>query len=73
MTSSYIVIKENVCENKPGADGALTEPNVVFDDEDSSLTRSEAAWKRIFKDADLSIVKEEVQEGLPEGLFMVKR
>jgi protein N-terminal methyltransferase len=34
--------------------------------------RSSGRWIEIFKEAGLKIVKEEVQEGLPEELFTVK-
>lgn len=33
---------------------------------------SSARWVDIFKEAGLRIVREEVQEGLPEELFTVK-
>jgi len=36
------------------------------------LTRSDKAWKVIFKQAGLKLVREQVQEGLPEGLYVVK-
>ena len=36
------------------------------------LRRSDLAWKKIFKDAGLTLIKEEVQHGLPEGLYPVK-
>jgi hypothetical protein len=34
--------------------------------------RSNKMWEEIFQQAGLKIVKEEVQLGLPQGLFMVK-
>ena len=34
--------------------------------------RSDLAFKRIFEDAGLTVVHEQVQQGLPEGLFVVK-
>ena len=37
-----------------------------------NLRRSDLAWKKIFKDAGLTLIKEEVQHGLPEGLYPVK-
>ncbi|KAH8078325.1 AdoMet dependent proline di-methyltransferase-domain-containing protein [Filobasidium floriforme] len=64
---AVIVVKENVCENGP--DGTAVS---VLDEEDSSLTRSNKMWEEIFQQAGLKIVKEEVQLGLPQGLFMVK-
>jgi hypothetical protein len=34
--------------------------------------RSDKAWKAIFEKAGLTLVREQVQEGLPEGLYEVK-
>ncbi|KAI0065382.1 DUF858-domain-containing protein [Artomyces pyxidatus] len=64
---SVVVVKENVCQ--PAPDGGET---AEFDEEDSSITRSDLAWKRVFRDAGLTLVHEKVQEGLPAGLFTVK-
>jgi len=64
---SLIMVKENICSDHE--DGS---PQVVFDDEDSSLTRSDKAWKVIFKQAGLRLIREKVQDGLPQGLFVVK-
>jgi protein N-terminal methyltransferase len=44
----------------------------LFDDEDSSITRTNEELKVLFNKAGLSIVKEEVQQGLPQGLFAVR-
>lgn len=38
----------------------------------TSRHRSNKMWEEIFQQAGLKIVKEEVQLGLPQGLFMVK-
>ncbi|KIK57767.1 hypothetical protein GYMLUDRAFT_172295 [Collybiopsis luxurians FD-317 M1] len=64
---SLIVVKENVCSN--AEDGG---PRTVFDQQDSSFTRSDEAWKAAFREAGLTLVKEQVQNGLPEGLYVVK-
>ncbi|KAF8077899.1 alpha-N-methyltransferase NTM1 [Lyophyllum atratum] len=64
---SLIVVKENLCQDND--DGS---PCTVFDEQDSSLTRSDRAWKDIFDQASLRLVMEQVQEGLPEGLYIVK-
>ncbi|KAG6898375.1 hypothetical protein C0992_009050 [Termitomyces sp. T32_za158] len=64
---SVIVVKENLCKDKE--DGSAC---TVFDDQDSSLTRSDMAWKNIFKEAGLRLVMEKVQEGFPAGLYAVK-
>ncbi|KAF8651419.1 hypothetical protein AX16_004722 [Volvariella volvacea WC 439] len=64
---SLIVVKENLCVDTE--DGR---PDAVFDEQDSSLTRSDLAWKALFKQAGLTLVAEKVQEGLPAGLYTVK-
>ncbi|THH05298.1 hypothetical protein EW145_g4901 [Phellinidium pouzarii] len=62
-----IIVKENVCpELTPG------EARTVFDKSDSSLTRSDLAWKNSFMSAGLKLLKEEIQLGFPEGLYAVK-
>ncbi|KAH7914682.1 alpha-N-methyltransferase NTM1 [Hygrophoropsis aurantiaca] len=63
---SLIVVKENLCSEHGD------EPRTVFDEQDSSLTRSDKAFKKLFKDAGLSVVREQIQHGLPEGLYPVK-
>ncbi|CAK9784627.1 DUF858-domain-containing protein [Cutaneotrichosporon oleaginosum] len=62
-----IVVKENCCEDGPG--GRADE---FLDEEDSSLTRSNGKWLEVFHEAGLQVVKEEVQQGLPDELFVVK-
>ncbi|TXT10659.1 hypothetical protein VHUM_02164 [Vanrija humicola] len=62
-----IVVKENCCEDGP--DGKANE---FLDEEDSSLTRSNGKWLEVFEEAGLKVVKDEVQEGLPNELFTVK-
>ncbi|KAI6128278.1 alpha-N-methyltransferase NTM1 [Pisolithus croceorrhizus] len=63
---SLIVVKENLCTEPDGR------PRAVFDEEDSSLTRSDLAFKKIFKEAGLKVFREKVQRGLPQGLYAVK-
>lgn len=55
---AVIIVKENLCEDDP-KDGVRG--SVVFDDDDSSLTRSDKAFKYAFKEAGLTIVREEIQ------------
>ncbi|KAG1891074.1 AdoMet dependent proline di-methyltransferase-domain-containing protein [Suillus subluteus] len=62
---SLIVVKENICREQ-------SEPVTVFDEQDSSFTRSDLAFKNVFRDAGLKIIQEKIQHGLPEGLFPVK-
>ncbi|PAV23904.1 methyltransferase domain-containing [Pyrrhoderma noxium] len=62
-----IIVKENVCsESTKGV------ARKSFDKLDSSLTRSDTAWKGAFRDAGLTLIKEEVQKGFPLGLYEVK-
>ena len=37
-----------------------------------NLFRSDTAWKGAFRDAGLTLIKEEVQKGFPLGLYEVK-
>ncbi|KAI0340104.1 DUF858-domain-containing protein [Trametopsis cervina] len=64
---SVIIVKENLCSDTD--DG---EPLTIFDESDSSLTRSDLAWKKAFAQAGLTVVYEQVQQGFPDGLFEVK-
>ncbi|KAI9574232.1 alpha-N-methyltransferase NTM1 [Boletus coccyginus] len=63
--ASLIVVKENLCSEKKT-------PRTVFDEDDSSWTRSDLAFKKIFGDAGLQLVRQKVQRGLPAGLYPVK-
>ncbi|KAG1832002.1 alpha-N-methyltransferase NTM1 [Suillus variegatus] len=62
---SLIVVKENIC-------GKQNEPVTVFDEQDSTFTRSDLAFRNIFRDAGLKIIEEKIQHGLPKGLYPVK-
>ncbi|TDL24765.1 hypothetical protein BD410DRAFT_60326 [Rickenella mellea] len=62
-----IIVKENTCSEKPPGT-----PTVRFDAQDSSLTRSDNAWKAAFREAGLTLLKEETQLGLTPGLYPVK-
>ncbi|KAL0946589.1 hypothetical protein HGRIS_012790 [Hohenbuehelia grisea] len=63
---SLIIVKENLC----------SEPDAVarasYDPEDSSLTRSDALFKDLFKKAGLTLIREQIQEGFEAGLYPVK-
>ena len=60
----WIFIKENVSTDPHGED--------IFDDEDSSVTRSEDKLKMLFKEAGYAILRHEVQTGFPRGWYPVK-
>ncbi|ORZ30087.1 alpha-N-methyltransferase NTM1 [Catenaria anguillulae PL171] len=59
-----IGVKENVASGQYG--------EAEIDHQDSSMTRAEGAWRRIFKRAGLKVVKEQWQSGWPKGLYRVK-
>ncbi|KAI9275454.1 alpha-N-methyltransferase NTM1 [Phascolomyces articulosus] len=44
----------------------------IIDEEDSSVTRPNDSLKYIFNKAGLEVIKEEIQQGLPAGLFTVR-
>ncbi|TFK92092.1 DUF858-domain-containing protein [Polyporus arcularius HHB13444] len=60
-----IVVKENTCSEEGF-------PRAVFDESDSSLTRSDLAWKECFANAGLKLIYEQTQGGFPEHLYPVK-
>ncbi|KAF8477404.1 alpha-N-methyltransferase NTM1 [Kalaharituber pfeilii] len=61
---STIIVKENIASG----------PDDIYDPQDSSVTRTEAKFKKLFKEAGLVIVREEVMRGVPPklGLYKVK-
>lgn len=60
----WIVVKENISSNVEGKD--------IFDEQDSSVTRTDENWRKIFKDAGLVLLKTELQTGFPKHLFPVR-
>lgn len=65
--SGIIVVKENVLRDEE--DGS---EKVWYDDEDHSITRTSNAYERVFKEAGLTIVRTQLQLGLPDELFPVR-
>jgi protein N-terminal methyltransferase len=61
---SWIVVKENMSSDPKKKD--------IFDDEDSSVTRSDEKFRALFKEAGLKIVATELQKGFPRELFPVR-
>ncbi len=59
-TDGWIVVKENLSTHRFGED--------IFDDVDSSVTRSDQKFRDLFKQAGLLVVKAELQTGFPKGL-----
>lgn len=64
VDGGWIIIKENISTDKKSMD--------IFDREDSSVTRTDGKFRKIFKEAELVLVKTEVQSGLPKELFPVR-
>ncbi|KAL8278482.1 hypothetical protein RQP46_009172 [Phenoliferia psychrophenolica] len=62
----YIVLKENVCR-----DDACDGTGSLWDDDDSSITRSDKVFRKVFEDAGLTLIRREVQKGFPQELFPV--
>jgi protein N-terminal methyltransferase len=60
----WIVVKENMC--------AMANNRDDFDKEDSSVTRSDEKFRKIFEQAGLVIKLTEVQKGMPAGLLVVR-
>lgn len=44
----------------------------IFDEQDSSVTRTDANWRKIFNEAGLLLLKTELQTGFPKNLFPVR-
>lgn len=44
----------------------------LVDDEDSSITRTSDELKQLFTKAGLECIKEDIQRGMPAGLFAVR-
>ena len=61
-SGGWIVVKENLSNS--GED--------VYDETDSSVTRTDEKFRQIFKDAALKVVASELQRGMPKGLYEVR-
>lgn len=60
----WIVVKENLSNHYLDVD--------VFDETDSSVTRTDKKFRKLFEEAGLSIVVTEMQRGMPKGLYAVR-
>jgi protein N-terminal methyltransferase len=60
----WIVVKENLSSNPQGLD--------VFDDTDSSVTRTDVKFRQLFQQAGLHLVSTELQKGFPKSLYPVR-
>lgn len=63
-SGGWIVVKENLSNEEFGED--------VFDEVDSSVTRTDGTFRRLFETAGLRVVASEVQRGMPSGLYPVR-
>ncbi|KAF2140886.1 uncharacterized protein K452DRAFT_42328 [Aplosporella prunicola CBS 121167] len=57
----WIVVKENQSTSIQGED--------IFDDEDSSVTRTDEKFRKLFEEAGLDIAATELQRGFPKSLY----
>lgn len=64
VQGGFIVVKENLSNDPGGRD--------IFDETDSSVTRTDESLRAVFKDAGLRIVSTELQRGFPKGLYPVR-
>jgi protein N-terminal methyltransferase len=64
VSRSWIVVKENLSTDITHKD--------IYDEEDSSVTRSDDKFRRLFTEAGLKIVATEQQRGMPKELFPVR-
>ena len=60
----WIIVKENT--TKDVVDGGTTDD--IYDEEDSSVTRTNEKLLEIFKKAALEVLAQETQKGFPKGL-----
>lgn len=58
------MLKENLSNNHLGED--------VYDETDSSVTRTDEKFRALFKEAGLKIVSTELQRGFPKDLYPVR-
>jgi len=60
----WIIVKENMSTDTDGKD--------MFDETDSSVTRTHTKFQQLFKDAGIRLMKTEIQRGFPRGLLPVR-
>ena len=60
----WIVLKENLSNHQFGED--------VYDETDSSVTRTDEKFRALFKEAKMKIVATELQRGFPKDLYPVR-
>ncbi|KAG0643519.1 alpha-N-methyltransferase NTM1 [Tuber brumale] len=62
VPGGVIVVKENIAPD----------PDDIYDEADSSVTRTDPKLRTLFKQAGLKVVRTEVQRGLPKKLYQVR-
>ncbi|KAI9877078.1 MAG: Alpha N-terminal protein methyltransferase 1 [Pleopsidium flavum] len=62
--SGWIVVKENMSTDTGGED--------IFDEVDSSVTRTDTKFQELYQQAGLKIIKTELQTGFPKDLYPVR-
>ena len=60
----WIIVKENLSNHHLGED--------VYDETDSSVTRTDDKFRQLFEEAGLKIVATELQKGMPKSLYPVR-
>ena len=60
-SGGYICLKEN-----------LSQEGFIFDNDDSSITRTDDHFKHLFKKSNLELKSEQFQKKFPSYLFKVK-
>lgn len=68
----WIIVKENVSTTVVEGKDGKSETVDVFDELDSSVTRSDATFRRCFHEAGLRVVRSELQKGFEKGLLPVR-
>lgn len=63
-SEGWIIVKENISTRKDEVD--------AFDELDSSVTRTDKKYRRIFEEAGLLLIKTELQLGFPKELYPVR-
>ena len=60
----WVVVKENLSNDPANVD--------VYDEVDSSVTRTDTKFRKIFQDAGMKLVSTELQRGFPASLYPVR-
>lgn len=60
----WIIVKENLSNECLGQD--------VYDETDSSVTRTDSKFRQLFDEAGLRLVSTELQKGFPKSLYQVR-